>query len=99
MEIVTVALADRWQRPVQAEVLIRDHRVEFHYGGGVVGTITRAAMHEFLMCPEKPLVLEGMALWEVLGGFAIAIDTAMGRPEVPAYVLPDQVVRQLREAV
>jgi hypothetical protein len=94
-----MALADRWQRPVQAEVLIRDQRVEFRYGGGVVGTAARGVMHDWLSCPSVPLVLEGMSLLEVASGVAIAIDTAMGQPEVPAYVLPDQVVRQLREAV
>ena len=99
METVMVALADRWQRPVHAEVLIQDAQVDFRYGGGVVGRIPRQVMHDWLTCPGAPLVMEGMSMWEVLGGVAIAIDTAMGEPEVPAFVLPDQVVRELRAAV
>jgi hypothetical protein len=96
---VVVALEDRWRRPVQAEVLIRDERVEFRYGGGIVGSAARGLMHDWLTSPGAPLFLEGMSLLEVGSGVAIAIDTAMGEPEVPAYVLPDQVLSQLRASV
>ncbi len=99
MVTVMVALQDRWRRPVQAEVLIRDEQVEFRYGGGLVGSAPRDVMHDWLTCPGAPLFLEGMSLLEVGSGVAIAIDTAMGEPEVPAYVLPDQVLRQLRANV
>jgi hypothetical protein len=99
MERVMLALADRWHRPAVAEVLVHERRVEFRYGGGVAGAARREVVRDWLTCPGLPLVMEGVSLSEVGAGVAIAIDAAMGVPEVPAFVLPDHVVADLREVV
>lgn len=94
MSLMSIELSDRWGRPAVAEVAIRRDTVEIRCRETVVGIVERDLLRAWLREPEGVYAYDEMAWLRVGNGIALAIDDI-----VPAYVLADHVLRDLRERV
>jgi hypothetical protein len=92
---VLLDLLDRWQRPVTAELTIRRDTVEMRCSGRMVGIADRDVLRSWLHDPDGEFAYDDLA-WLDLGhgGVALHVDEM-----VPAFVLRDHVVADLRSRV
>lgn len=88
-------VVDRWQRPLNVDVVIRRETVELRCRGRLIGCADRDQLRRWLRTPTGVLAYDDCA-WFDLGdeGIALHIDDL-----VPAFPLREHIVSSLRSRI
>jgi hypothetical protein len=92
---IVLDVVDRWQHPIDVDVVIRRETVELHCHGRLIGCTGRDKLRQWLRTPSGVLSYDDCA-WFDLGdeGIALHIDEL-----VPAFPLRDHIVSSLRSRI